>query len=91
MWLNVIDFQLGFDLVGDENVCKPLTEYIMPLLAFKKRVEELGLDIPLLLHAGETLGDGTKADDNLYDTILLGTKRIGHGYASPYPCKRSCG
>lgn len=71
----------GFDLVGDENVCKPLTEYITPLLAFKKRVEELGLDIPLLLHAGETLGDGTKADDNLYDAILLGTKRIGHGFS----------
>lgn len=58
---------------------KPLTEYIAPLLAFKERVQELGLDLPLILHAGETLGDGSMADDNLYDAILLGTKRIGHG------------
>ncbi|KAI0745565.1 hypothetical protein C8Q76DRAFT_789934 [Earliella scabrosa] len=29
--------------------------------------------------AGETLGDGSNADMNLYDAILLGTKRIGHG------------
>jgi adenosine deaminase CECR1 len=36
-------------------------------------------DIPFIFHAGETLGDGTAADMNLYDAILLGTKRIGHG------------
>ena len=70
---------IGFDLVGDENVLKPLTEYITPLLAFKARVQELGLDLPLILHAGETLGDGSMADNNLYDALLLGTKRIGHG------------
>lgn len=58
---------------------KPLNDYLTPLLAFKARVKELGLDLPLILHAGETLGDGSKADNNLYDAILLGTKRIGHG------------
>jgi adenosine deaminase CECR1 len=52
-----------------------------PLLRFKERVEQLGLDIPFIFHAGETLGDGTHADMNLYDAILLGTKRIGHAYA----------
>jgi adenosine deaminase CECR1 len=49
-----------------------------PLLRFKERVKSLGLDIPFIFHAGETLGDGSKADMNLYDAILLGTKRIGH-------------
>jgi adenosine deaminase CECR1 len=75
-------FWPGFDLVGDENVLKPLVDYIQPLLRFQDRQKELGLEIPFIFHAGETLGDGTKADDNLYDAMLLGTKRIGHGYVS---------
>jgi adenosine deaminase CECR1 len=70
----------GYDLVGDENALKPLIDYVDPLLRFRQRVTDLGLDIPFIFHAGETLGDGTKADNNLYDAILLGTKRIGHGY-----------
>ena len=70
---------VGFDLVGPEDTMKPLIDYLVPLLRFKDRQKELGLDIPFIFHAGETLGDGTAADDNLYDAILLGTKRIGHG------------
>ncbi|KAG6909610.1 hypothetical protein DXG01_016392 [Tephrocybe rancida] len=69
----------GFDLVGNENELKPLIDYIEPLLRFKERQREQGVDIPFIFHAGETLGDGTHADDNLYDAILLDTKRIGHG------------
>ncbi|KAF8163526.1 hypothetical protein B0H34DRAFT_327265 [Crassisporium funariophilum] len=71
----------GFDLVGDENVLKPLIYYAEPLLRFQRRQKEEGVDIPFIFHAGETLGDGTEADVNLYDAILLGTKRIGHGYS----------
>lgn len=70
---------VGFDLVGPEDTTKPIIDYLVPLLRFKDRQKELGLDIPFIFHAGETLGDGTAADDNLYDAILLGTKRIGHG------------
>ncbi|KAJ6630590.1 hypothetical protein B0H10DRAFT_1981901 [Mycena sp. CBHHK59/15] len=69
----------GFDLVGPENVLKPLIYYAEGLLRFRDRQKELGIDIPFILHAGETLGDGTEADVNLYDAILLGTLRIGHG------------
>jgi adenosine deaminase CECR1 len=69
----------GFDLVGDENVLKPLIDYLEPLQKFRLRQQEEGVEIPFLFHAGETLGDGTMADNNLYDAILLGTKRIGHG------------
>lgn len=69
----------GFDLVGDENVLRPLSYYTEKLLWFRRRQKEAGVDIPFILHAGETLGDGTEADMNLYDAILLGTKRIGHG------------
>ena len=70
---------VGFDLVGPEDNTKPIVDYLVPLLRFKDRQKELGVDIPFIFHAGETLGDGTAADDNLYDAILLGTKRIGHG------------
>lgn len=71
----------GFDLVGHEDPLNPLTYYMVSLKKFVKRQKELGLDIPFIFHAGETLGDGTDADMNLYDAILLGTKRIGHGFS----------
>jgi adenosine deaminase CECR1 len=69
---------VGFDLVGPEDTTRPLIDYINPLLSFVER-QELDHQIPFIFHAGETLGDGTAADSNLYDAILLGTKRIGHG------------
>lgn len=73
------DIMAGFDLVGEENSLKPLIYYAEPLLRFRRKCDSLGLDIPFIFHAGETFGDGTRADDNLYDAIMLGTKRIGHG------------
>ncbi|KAH9928471.1 Metallo-dependent hydrolase [Epithele typhae] len=71
----------GFDLVGHEDPLQPLIYYIDPLRRFVERQKEEGLDIPFIFHAGETLGDGLPADMNLYDAILLGTKRIGHGFS----------
>ncbi|KAI0340075.1 Metallo-dependent hydrolase [Trametopsis cervina] len=71
----------GFDLVGHEDSLHPLIDYIEPLTKFIHRQKELGIEIPFIFHAGETLGDGTPADVNLYDAILLGTKRIGHGFS----------
>ncbi|KIJ25243.1 hypothetical protein M422DRAFT_62279 [Sphaerobolus stellatus SS14] len=73
----------GITLVGDENALQPLTYYLESLLRFKQKQVDLNLDIPFFFHAGETLGDGDRADDNLYDAILLGTKRIGHGFSLP--------
>lgn len=70
---------IGFDLVGHEDSLKPLIDYIEPLTNLVRRREEMGIDLPFIFHAGETLGDGTAPDMNLYDAILLGTKRIGHG------------
>lgn len=72
-------FSTGFDLVGHEDSLRPLLDYLEPLTKFVARQKEVGVDIPFIFHAGETLGDGTPADTNLYDAILLGTKRIGHG------------
>ena len=71
--------------MGPEDGLYPLKYYFKTLLQFKARAEALGLDIPFLFHAGETLGDGSPEDQNLYDAILLGTKRIGHGFARLIP------
>lgn len=80
-------YLIGFDLVGHEDgeECKPLIYYAEPLLRFAEQHP----DIPFIFHAGETLGDGSAADMNLYDAILLGTKRIGHGLGALYGIKRS--
>uniref|UniRef100_A0A2H1W0Y1 Adenosine deaminase n=1 Tax=Spodoptera frugiperda TaxID=7108 RepID=A0A2H1W0Y1_SPOFR len=72
--VEVPDMIAGFDLVGQENTGKPLTEYL-PILYEAKD------EINYYFHAGETNLSGTAVDENLVDAILLGSKRIGHGYA----------
>jgi adenosine deaminase CECR1 len=74
-----VDPGLGFDIVGAEDRGHPLLYFVEAFNWFKERQKALGLEVPLILHAGETLGDGDATDGNLYDAILLGTKRIGHG------------
>jgi adenosine deaminase CECR1 len=73
------DLILGYDLVGQEDLGRPLVDLLPELFWFKKRCAEEGVDIPFYFHAGETLGDGDTVDENLFDAILLGTRRIGHG------------
>ncbi|KAB5566552.1 hypothetical protein GE09DRAFT_738753 [Coniochaeta sp. 2T2.1] len=73
----------GFDLVGEESKGYPLKEFIPELLDFKKRCRASHFDIPFLFHCGETLAVGNDTDGNLYDALLLGAKRIGHGFALP--------
>ncbi|KAJ5609943.1 hypothetical protein N7510_006662 [Penicillium lagena] len=75
------DLICGFDLCGQEDAGKPLSFWVSDLVDMQKQCQKLGLDIPFILHAGETLDDGGEADSNLYDAVLLGTKRIGHGYS----------
>ena len=65
--------------MGHEDTNRPLIYYAESLLRFIEYQKQEHVEIPFLFHAGETLGDGTMADMNLYDAILLGTKRIGHG------------
>ncbi|KAL7811595.1 Metallo-dependent hydrolase [Trichoderma gracile] len=71
----------GFDLVGEEAKPNPLKTYVPEFLEFKKKCAEQHLDIPFLFHCGETLDMGTDTDGNLVDALLLGSKRIGHGFA----------
>lgn len=68
------DFIAGFDLVGQEDLGRPLEDFV-PLL------HNMPNDINFFFHAGESNWYGAPTDFNLVDAVLLGTKRIGHGYA----------
>lgn len=71
----------GYDLVGQEDTGRPLQDLLPELFWFKKKCMESGVDVPFFFHAGETLGDGDTTDENLFDAVLLGTRRIGHGFS----------
>ncbi|AEO58941.1 hypothetical protein MYCTH_2306716 [Thermothelomyces thermophilus ATCC 42464] len=73
----------GFDLVGEESKGKPLKAFTRQFLQFQALCKAADIEIPLLLHCGETLDIGTDTDGNLLDALLLGAKRIGHGFALP--------
>lgn len=71
----------GFDYVGQEDNGRTLANLVPITFWFRKQCVEAGVEIPFFFHAGECLGDGDSTDQNLYDAILLGTRRIGHGYS----------
>ncbi|POS78305.1 hypothetical protein DHEL01_v203292 [Diaporthe helianthi] len=75
------DLICAFDLQGQEDSGQPLKYWIPELLDMRARIKTLGLDLPFIFHAGETLDHGGDTDSNLFDAILLGTKRIGHGFS----------
>lgn len=74
-------FLPGFDLVGEEAKGKTILSFKKELLVFRRECARQKLDIPFLFHCGETLDKGTGVDGNLIDALLLGSKRIGHGFA----------
>ncbi|KAI5370281.1 Putative adenosine deaminase domain, adenosine/adenine deaminase, metal-dependent hydrolase [Septoria linicola] len=75
----------GFDLVGAEDRPNNIGFYADLLLAFTNTCKGLGISIPFMFHAGESLldtgGSHNPDNSNLYDSLLLSAKRIGHGYA----------
>lgn len=71
----------GFDFVAQEDKGRTLADLTPLVFWFRKQCMEAGVDIPFFFHAGECLGDGDDTDNNLFDAILLGTRRIGHGYS----------
>ena len=75
------DLICGFDMAGQEYSGHSLSHWIPELLEMRRKCDELGIDLPFIFHAGETLAHGGDTDLNLVDAILLGTKRIGHGYS----------
>lgn len=74
-------YTTGFDLVGQEDLGRSLKEILPEIIWFVEYCKQQNVNIPFFFHAGETLGDGNSTDENLFDAILLGTKRIGHGFS----------
>ncbi|XP_070150821.1 adenosine deaminase 2 [Polyergus mexicanus] len=68
------NFVIGFDLVGQEDKGEPLIKFVDKLNAVNPKIK-------FFFHAGETNWNGVSTDFNLFDALLLNTKRIGHGYA----------
>lgn len=71
----------GFDVVGQEDQGRTLVDLVPILFWFRKQCVEEGVELPFFFHAGECLGDGDSTDNNLFDAVLLGTRRIGHGFS----------
>ncbi|KAI0858155.1 adenosine deaminase-related growth factor [Xylaria cubensis] len=71
----------GYDLVGQEDLGRTHRELLPEIMWFRKQCAEEGVNIPFFFHAGECLGSGSDTDHNLFDAILLGTRRIGHGFS----------
>ena len=69
---------VGFDLVQEEDRTNTNLHYLEQLLAGQREAERRGVDLPFYLHSGET---NWAENENLYDAILLGAPRIGHGLA----------
>ncbi|KAM0333310.1 hypothetical protein ACHAQA_001971 [Verticillium albo-atrum] len=69
----------GYDVCGREDGGRSLKDLLPELFWFKKQCAQERVEVPFFFHAGETLaaGPGT-ADENVYDAILLGTRRLGH-------------
>lgn len=66
----------GFDLVQEEDRTNTNLFYVEELLAARRAAERRGATLPLYLHSGES---NWVENENLYDAILLGASRIGHG------------
>jgi adenosine deaminase CECR1 len=70
------DQVVGFDLVQEEDRTNTNLFYVEQLLAGQREAERRGVGLPFYLHSGET---NWAENENIYDAILLGASRIGHG------------
>jgi adenosine deaminase CECR1 len=70
------DFIIGYDLVGEEDLGKSTLDSAKTFLQAGKLAKKYQIDLPYYLHDGES---NDPSNQNLYDAILLGSKRIGHG------------
>jgi adenosine deaminase CECR1 len=68
----------GFDLVDEEDRHNTNLFYLEEILAARREAEQRGTTLPLYLHSGES---NWVENENLYDAVLLGASRIGHGIA----------
>jgi len=67
----------GFDLVAEEDAGHSTLFHAYEFLRLDSLEKSHGVTLPLYLHDGES---NWASVSNLYDAVLLDTKRIGHGY-----------
>ncbi|MEZ5041654.1 MAG: hypothetical protein R2828_17300 [Saprospiraceae bacterium] len=67
----------GYDLVAEEDNGQPTLFHANTFLRMDSLEEAMGITLPLYLHDGES---DWASVANLYDAVLLGTQRIGHGF-----------
>jgi len=68
---------VAFDLVNEEDFTPPIDEFLPQIYDARKKAAGLGIEFPVMLHCGETT---SRESTQLYDAILLDSKRIGHGF-----------
>ena len=67
----------GFDLVAEEDNGNT-TYHFKSCWAMRDSLQQVyGVDMPLCLHDGES---NSQSVQNMYDALLLNSKRIGHGF-----------
>lgn len=72
------DLIAGYDLVGDESTGHTTLYFLDNLLsAASVFAKKYNIDLPYFFHDGESDWEN---DSNLFDAILLQSKRIGHGF-----------
>lgn len=71
----------GYDAVGQEDLGRTLHDLTPELIWFQDTCTKEGIDIPFFFHAGECLGDGDATDQNLFDAVLFGSRRLGHAFS----------
>jgi adenosine deaminase CECR1 len=64
-----------------EDLGRTLHDLTPELLWFQEACAESKVEIPFFFHAGECLGDGDSTDQNLFDAILFGSRRLGHAFS----------
>lgn len=69
-------FVIGYDLVGEEDTGRTTLDYVDAFFEAKQFEQKYGVDLPYYFHDGET---ASAYSLNLYDAVLLNSKRIGHG------------
>jgi len=70
------DAIVGWDAPGEEDKGRPTLDYAAQLLQIANMSRQYGVDMPLMLHDGES--DWSTL--NTVDAVLLGAKRLGHGF-----------
>ncbi len=74
------DWVKGYDLVAEEDRGRPTSYYLDTWLKLDSLEQAYGVDLPLFLHDGESSWSSVT---NLYDAVVLGSQRIGHGFNLP--------